>query len=306
MDSGGNKTNQEEINVPGPSTCNPIDDYEAIQIQQDEIEKSIKESGPLVGEPEPITVLAEDFSDHPIYLVKLEQIKQKYSKIRRLRRDGNCFYRGFGFAYLEYLAKGNRTEEFKKFLSRCDECKDALLKRGYTDFTVEDFHDQFTTFVKSLENNEQALLNLQERFTNSGYSDYFVARLNSVNVDNLFRLCVSSYMQQNEDFYINFITDDRTVKKFCEMEVEPMGLESDNIHISALAKALDVPINIENCQLSGNLNEIYIPGHNDENSDGSPCPSPVTLLYRPGHYDIFDQCGVLSEILRTLKSQQQQ
>nr|CDS31512.2 Ubiquitin thioesterase otubain protein [Hymenolepis microstoma] len=250
MDNEGNKPSQEAINIPGPSTCNLVEDYEAIQIQQEEIEKSIKESGPLVGEPEPIAVLAEDFSDHPIYLDKLEQIKQKYSKIRRLRRDGNCFYRGFGFAYLEYLAR---------FLSRCDKCKDALIKRGYTDFTVEDFHEQFTSFVKSLENNDKALLDLQER------------------------LCVSSYMQQNEDFYINFITDDRTVKKFCEMEVEPMGLESDNIHISALALALDVPITIENCQQSGKLNEIHFPGQ----SDGSTCSSPVTLLYRPGHYDIL-------------------
>ncbi|VDL60779.1 unnamed protein product [Hymenolepis diminuta] len=278
MDLDGHESTQEEVNEPGPSTCNLLEDYEAIQIQQEEIEKSIKESGPLVGEPEPISVLAEDFSDHSIYLEKLEQIKKKYSKIRRLRRDGNCFYRGFGFAYLEYLAKGNRTEEFKKFLNRCDECTDALIKRGYTDFTVEDFHDQFTSFVKSLENNDKALSELEERFTNSGYSDYFVVFL---------RLCVSSYMQQNEDFYVNFITDHRTVKKFCEMEVEPMGLESDNIHMSALALALDVPISIENCQQSGELNRISFPGQNGDSSDESISPSPVTLLYRPGHYDIL-------------------
>lgn len=66
-----------------------------------------------------------------------------------------------------------------------------------------------------------------------------------------------------------------------------MGLESDNIHMSALALALDVPISIENCQQSGELNRINFPGQNGDSSGESISPSPVTLLYRPGHYDIL-------------------
>ncbi|KAM7539439.1 hypothetical protein Aperf_G00000056883 [Anoplocephala perfoliata] len=264
-------------NVPGPSTYNAAEDYEAIQNQQEEIERSIKESGPLVCQPEPISVLAEDFVDHPVYLEKLELLKKKYTKIRRLRRDGNCFYRGFGFSYLEYLLKGKRIDETKRFLKFCDECKNTLIDRGYTAFTVEDFHEQFTTFVSNLILNGGSLSELEERFTNPGFSDYYVVFL---------RLCVSSYMQRNEDFYMNFISGEKTVKKFCETEVEPMGLESDNIHISALAQAIDVPINIENCQQSGELKKIEFPGRENEGA-GERASAPVTLLYRPGHYDIL-------------------
>lgn len=65
-----------------------------------------------------------------------------------------------------------------------------------------------------------------------------------------------------------------------------MGLESDNIHIAALALAIDVPISIENCQQSGELNKIVFPGREGECAGERGVP-PVTLLYRPGHYDIL-------------------
>lgn len=38
-----------------------------------------------------------------------KDLSSKYTKIRQIRGDGNCFFRAFGFAYLEYLLK-NRTE----------------------------------------------------------------------------------------------------------------------------------------------------------------------------------------------------
>ncbi len=65
-----------------------------------------------------------------------------------------------------------------------------------------------------------------------------------------------------------------------------MGLESDNVHIAALALAVGVPINIENCQQSGDLNKLEFPGRENESAGERP-PAPVTLLYRPGHYDIL-------------------
>ncbi|PKU79572.1 Ubiquitin thioesterase otubain-like [Dendrobium catenatum] len=62
-----------------------------------------------------------------------------------------------------------------------------------------------------------------------------------------------------------------TVQKFCEIEVEPMDKDVDNVQIIALVDALGVPIRIEYLQDSA-----------------SPLEEPyITLLYRPGHYDIL-------------------
>nr|VZI20123.1 unnamed protein product [Spirometra erinaceieuropaei] len=286
--------------------------YEANQAQQEEIEKKvcvrfltflkIKESGPLVTEVLPLSTLSVDFSGHDVYLEKLELLKELYVGIRRVRRDGNCCYRAFGFALIEYFLKNNKAEEAKRFMRCCDKCRDTLIANGYTQFTVEDFHEQFTEMVEQFISGKNSLVDLEELFNNQSYSDYYVVFL---------RLLVSAYIQRHADFYANFISEGKTVRQFCETEVEPMGLQSDNVHVAALALATGVPICVENCQVSGGLNKLVFPatlsstdaatteGHamngtsatstaaTTTTSEGVTCDTPITLLYRPGHYDIL-------------------
>ena len=59
-----------------------------------------------------------------------------------------------------------------------------------------------------------------------------------------------------------------------------MGKESDHIHIIALTSALNVPVRIEYMDRgdSGTVNHHDFP----ESSDPR-----LTLLYKPGHYDIL-------------------
>lgn len=80
-----------------------------------------------------------------------------------------------------------------------------------------------------------------------------------------------------------------------------MARECDNIHIAALALAVGIPICVENCQQSGELHQVKFPAYSDAidstnssadlfdnqvNCNTTKQP-PVTLLYRPGHYDIL-------------------
>lgn len=79
-----------------------------------------------------------------------------------------------------------------------------------------------------------------------------------------------------------------------------MGEESDHVHIIALSDALGVPIRVmyldrSSCD-SGNLSvnhHDFIPAANSS-EDASAMASTaaaekpyITLLYRPGHYDIL-------------------
>lgn len=66
-----------------------------------------------------------------------------------------------------------------------------------------------------------------------------------------------------------------------------MYQEADNVHIVAISNAFGIDINVANLDGSaGNLNyhefSPMIPPANE-----SEKPPPVTLLYRPGHYDIL-------------------
>ena len=70
-------------------------------------------------------------------------------------------------------------------------------------------------------------------------------------------------------------------------EVEPMGRESDHIHIATLTTSTDVPVRVEYMDrgTSGsNQNELSV-NHHDFPSDSSP--PKICLIYRPGHYDIL-------------------
>jgi ubiquitin thioesterase protein OTUB1 len=88
--------------------------------------------------------------------------------------------------------------------------------------------------------------------------------------------------------------------QFCKASVEPMGEESDHVHIIALSDALGVPIRVmyldrSSCD-TGNLSvnhHDFIPSANASEGDAAMTSTPaaekpyITLLYRPGHYDIL-------------------
>ena len=58
--------------------------------------------------------------------------------MRKTRPDGNCFFRAFAFAYLEYLVQNK--EDYEQFRELALNSKDKLIKLGFTEFTLEDFH----------------------------------------------------------------------------------------------------------------------------------------------------------------------
>jgi len=75
--------------------------------------------------------------------LKKELIK-KYKYIRRTRGDGNCFYRAFGFGYLEKNL--NNQKELERFRQLTNDLKTKLVQLGYLDFTVEDVSDVVCLF----------------------------------------------------------------------------------------------------------------------------------------------------------------
>ncbi|KAF3682125.1 Ubiquitin thioesterase otubain-like [Capsicum annuum] len=84
--------------------------------------------------------------------------------------------------------------------------------------------------------------------------------------------------------------------QFCKSAVEPMSEESDHVQIIALSDALGVPIRVvyldrsscENNSINVNHHDFIPTSSEVGNSDVSKTTNPsITLLYRPGHYDIL-------------------
>jgi len=76
---------------------------------------------------------------------------------------------------------------------------------------------------------------------------------------------------------------------FCAREVEPVGKECEQVQIMALMRALGVRVHIEYLDgrplpEGGRLPFYVLPeGGGEEGGEGVV----VTLLYRPGHYDVL-------------------
>lgn len=258
--------------MEGETTYDPNKNYdEDVLAQQRAIEKEIAESQNLVGSVLTFDNIVEDYAkEDSVYRQKFEDLKTRYKNIRKVRGDGNCFFRAFGFGYLEHLL--SHVEEFERFLDIAQKSKDELVALGFPQFTLEDFHDTFMEIVRQAKS-PGSVEKLVETFNDSGFSDYFVVYL---------RLLVSGELQKNEDNYIHFIDGGRTVKEFCGQEVEPMGRESDHIHIVALARAAQVAVGVEYMDRDGDKCNLltFSPG------DTEVKPS-ICLLYRPGHYDVL-------------------
>ena len=85
-----------------------------------------------------------EYRDDPIYFKKMGKLCENYKSMRRVRPDGNCFFRGFGYSYFEKLLSDET--EWKRFQTLVSASKDQLLSQGFPKFTLEDFYDSVICF----------------------------------------------------------------------------------------------------------------------------------------------------------------
>ncbi|KAJ0103682.1 hypothetical protein Patl1_05466 [Pistacia atlantica] len=287
--------------------------------------------------PEPLSALASEYqSGSPILLEKIKMLGEQYAAIRRTRGDGNCFFRSFMFSYLEYILESQDRAEVDRVKANVEECRKTLQSLGYADFTFEDFFALivvtiiFSKFVIDLSlASELAFLGSYSLGSWKAFfkemnpplgveiSQYLTMVSEFINLNAsfcihilspdtfgwsvvmFFRFVASGEIRKRSEFFEPFVLGltNATVEQFCKSSVEPMGEESDHVHITALSDALSVPIRVvyldrSSCDTAGvsvNHHDFIPSGNLPKAASGSTeVISPfITLLYRPGHYDIL-------------------
>ncbi|KAA8529976.1 hypothetical protein F0562_034420 [Nyssa sinensis] len=221
-----------------------------IMQQQSAIQAEEAVKIPFVGDKEPLSSLAAEYqSGSPIMLEKIKVLNNQFAGIRRTRGDGNCFFRSFMFSYLEHILESQDREEVDRITTNVEQCRKTLQSLGYADFTFEDF---FSLFLEQLEcvlqGNEASISHdeLLQRSRDQSVSDYVVM---------FFRFVTSGEVRKRSEFFEPFILGltNATVEQFCKSSVEPMGEESDHVHITALSDALGVPIRVVYLDRSSSL-----------------------------------------------------
>ena len=229
--------------------------------QLDAIEAEIRESQPLTSPKQNISALRENYDKDSNFDKAVVHLAESYDAIRSVRGDGNCYYRAFLYSLCEI------TVELDRIIKVIEESIDHVEACGYERFTVESFWEELLEFLKSLPRDFHDDLNKENSV--SDYASWYM------------RILTAVHIKKDPDRFIHFLDGEYfDVTTFCLREVEPVGKECGMVQVLALAESLGVKVEIE-----------YLDGRDCKTTKHSFGPeeakSTVTLLYRPGHYDIL-------------------
>jgi len=213
-----------------------------------------------------------------------------YIGIRRAKGDGDCFYRSLGFAYVERILHASDKEiAVASALSTLESSISLLEYAGFEKLVYEDFYDVFASLVNQVvvpEQNGTVLTTntLIEAFQSPEVSNSIVVFL---------RLLTSAQIRIKPDDYAPFLfhpesEEPMDTQGFCENFVEAVGKEADHVQMTALSLALKINVSVaylDGRSPSGKVEFVEF-HHAESQGDGV---EPITLLYRPGHYDILDK-----------------
>ena len=101
---------------------------ELILDYENSIRKEIEETTPLISEDLNITTLIDEYKSNEEYIKNIENISKKYKSIRKVRRDGNCFYRAFIFRLFEHICIKNDKTLFEKIKQKIIDEKELTGK----------------------------------------------------------------------------------------------------------------------------------------------------------------------------------
>merc|ERR1711879_141480 len=164
-------------------------------------------------------------------------------------------------------------------------CFEKLVSQfGYPDFTTMDIHENFDDILVDIydkininplpETTLEYVLN--EYINNAAYNNYIVCTM---------RFLTSLALQSKSDEYIHFITEPVTdMKMYCNRLVEALKVEADQIHIIALADVLKLSVTVAYIDLTAGNEPVF---HHFGEDHKVMNMSHISLLYRPGHYDLL-------------------
>ncbi|RKP36679.1 peptidase C65 Otubain-domain-containing protein [Dimargaris cristalligena] len=260
-------------------------DLEILEHQQSVVEAHTS-TQLLVGPQEPLAALAKEYRGSESFRAQIERLTQDYQAIRRCRGDGNCFYRAFAMGWYEAVHSDPRR--CAQALRTLEESADCLQQVGFESLVFEDFLKTATDTLHTLQCTSRdspadAEALLEQSFQTPEVSNSIVVYL---------RMLTSAFLRQHQDDYLPFLEGEPDMVRFCTGQVEAMGVESEEIHLIALTRALGVSLRVVYLDGSPRASEsgrpvTIHPFPNAEECAANASSGVVTLLYRPGHYDLI-------------------
>ena len=238
------------------------------------LRQEIEMTTPLISNELPISELLEDYKSNNEYATSIKQITDKYKYIRKVRRDGNCFYRSFIYRIFEYICIKNNKKLYEHMNKKITEAKDLIKRNGYDWSFIEDFYNifymQFRQCFNSLETKGVSVRDyLDQLFSDKEVGNYLIYFI---------RFCISAFLKENSFLYEVYV--DGAFENWVTNEVEAIDHEADQIQIMACVNYFDIGVRIE--YLHPNKNEVM--KFPEDKPDDQIF---ITVLFTPGHYDLL-------------------
>ena len=238
------------------------------------IKAEIEQTTPLISDQLEIQILLDDYKDNLEYANSVKIITEKYKYIRKVRRDGNCFYRAFIYRLFEYICMKNDNTLFNDILKKIEGIKDLTAKNGYDWMIVEDFYTvfygEFCSCFNSVNNNGVSVRDYMDNlFKDKEKGNYLIYFM---------RFCIAAYLKDNRQLYEMYIEGD--FDTWIRKEVEAIDNEADQIQIMACVNYFEIGVKIE--YLNKYKNEVVKFPEDKKDEDIF-----IEVLFTPGHYDIL-------------------
>ncbi|KAM9355350.1 ubiquitin thioesterase OTUB2-like [Pholidichthys leucotaenia] len=195
---------------------------------------------------------------------KQKELSSQFCAVRKVRGDGNCFYRAFCFAHLESILRNARA--LQRFKDKLIQSGNTVASSGFDKSSFKHHLNTVLNVVEQCYTDENTLFRL---FNDQMTSDSIVQYL---------RLLTSAHLQNHADFFCNFV-EAPDLQVYCRQEVEAMAMECDHVDILALSQALDICIHI--VSMEGDEQQLV---HHIIPEDAEPS---LHLLYQTSHYNIL-------------------
>ena len=258
---------------------------------------------PLISMRKNLDDLAAEYAQGTradLYRAKARHLAVRYQALRRVRGDGNCFYRGFHVSWMERLLQLPFSEQSRVWLRVVPEATQhyqdwlpAGQLRAELEFLGKEFGERTRKMCEAARagSAESTLLDTQNE------SEPMVQSLRWL------RLLTSAYMRKNSDMFEPVCADGtRSFAEFLEAEVETMGVEADEMQVQALTAALQLRVRVEYLDSASTpwstrsgVHRFLIcgpPTLREGSADAQGAHEERTtlvacLLFRPGHYDVL-------------------
>ena len=238
------------------------------------IRQEIEQTTPLISEKLNIQILLDDYKSNEEYSNSVKIITEKYKYLRKVRRDGNCFYRSFIYRLFEHICMRKDNSLYNSIIKKIEEVKEITKKVGYEWFLVEDFYNvfygEFLSCFNCVSSKEVSVRDyLDNLFMDKEKGNYLIYFI---------RFCIAAYLKENHLLYEVYVEGD--YETWIHKEVEAIDHEADQIQIMACVNYFDIGVKIE--YLNPHKNEVVKFPEDKKDEDIF-----ITVLFTPGHYDIL-------------------